>query len=107
VKTEVLRSGRPVETRRVSNPYHAVAITPGAECCEAARKLQEQRFLSTEAPPIPLPSCDFASCTCRYAHFQDRRARHDRRRSDAWNVSTAARRATERRSSEGRRITDH
>ena len=41
----------------ITNPYHAVSIVPGAACCNAARELRFQRFLSKEAPPLPLASC--------------------------------------------------
>ena len=109
VKTEVLRSGRHVEQRRVTNPYHAVTVVPGLECCQAARVLQGHRFLSTEAPALPLKGCDRSSCGCRYNHHNDRRARAgDRRRQDVWNVQAAGRVKNERRAAAGgRRSTDH
>jgi hypothetical protein len=40
--------------------------------------LETARFLSGEAPPLPLPGCTAPRCLCRYAHYEDRRAR-DRR----------------------------
>lgn len=61
------------EQRRVINPYHAVGIAPGSSCCNAIIDLKDRRFLSAAAPKIPLPSCDVASCRCRYVHFKDRR----------------------------------
>ena len=68
-------------TRSVSKntAYHAVAIRADGNCCDAARRLQGTRFLSTEAPPLPLPDCDAAECTCRFAHYNDRRSGKDRR----------------------------
>ena len=57
--------------RKVS--HHAVSIAPGPRCCKEARELQGHRFLSREAPMLPLVSCDRTECTCRYEHHEDRR----------------------------------
>jgi hypothetical protein len=35
--------------------------------------MEGQRFLSREAPQLPLKDCASASCTCRYQHHEDRR----------------------------------
>jgi hypothetical protein len=53
--------------------HHAVSIAPGPRCCAGARELRGQRFLSREAPMLPLASCDRTDCTCRYEHHPDRR----------------------------------
>jgi hypothetical protein len=37
------------------------------------RKLVGQRFLSREAPRLPLRDCDRPDCSCRYEHHEDRR----------------------------------
>jgi len=73
----------------MSVAYHAVAIMPGHRCCAAAQDLRGQRFLSREAPPLPLKECDRADCSCRYEHFDDRRAKPRRARDmgvsvDGW-----------------------
>ncbi len=65
--------------RPAPEPYHAVGIQPGPQCCEAARQFGKMRFLSAKAPRLPLPDCDVAACTCRYNHFSDRRSGLDRR----------------------------
>jgi hypothetical protein len=39
--------------------HHAVTIVPGVKACAAARKLEDQRFLSREAPRLPLRNCDY------------------------------------------------
>ena len=53
--------------------YHAVTIATGARCCSAAESLRETRFLSREAPKLPLANCDVLNCQCTYAHHDDRR----------------------------------
>jgi hypothetical protein len=42
--------------------------------CAAARKLEDQRFLSREAPRLPLRNCDYPNCECHYVHHADRRS---------------------------------
>ena len=59
--------------RKLGKSYHAVAIEPGPRCCTLARSISDKRFLSTNAPPLPLKSCSRADCTCRYVHYADRR----------------------------------
>lgn len=63
--------GKP--SQRPAQTYHAVSIDPGRHCCQGARKLQGQRFLSSEAPQLPLEHCTSDHCTCHYAHYTDRR----------------------------------
>ena len=53
--------------------HHAVSIATGPRCCAGARELRGQRFLSRDAPKLPLKDCDRGDCTCRYVHHQDRR----------------------------------
>jgi hypothetical protein len=59
---------------RVTNPWHAVAVSSSASCCRASVLARHTRYLSTEAPPLPLAGCTQpAGCTCRYKHYSDRR----------------------------------
>ena len=102
IDAHVRQSGRPMEHRRVVNPYHAVSIEPGSKCCQDARKLEGHRFLATGAPTIPLKGCTSASCQCRYVHYNDRRSNRDRR-NQAFNPK--GHRMAERRLG-GRRNTD-
>lgn len=53
--------------------YHCVCITYPEHACEAVKRYRTHRFLSNEAPLLPLPRCTAATCDCRYAHFPDRR----------------------------------
>lgn len=59
--------------------YHGVSIEMGANHCPAVEEFSDKRFLSNEAPMIPLSDCTLASCECRYVHYQDRRDEEDRR----------------------------
>jgi hypothetical protein len=69
-----VRATHPAESVRIVNPFHAVSIKPGPRCCHAAGSVAGVRFLSKEAPRLPLPQCDVATCECRYLHHDDRRS---------------------------------
>jgi hypothetical protein len=62
-----------VAPRKPPNRFHAVTIAPGRHACAEARALLDQRFLSRDAPPLPLKGCGTAQCECRYEHYDDRR----------------------------------
>lgn len=87
-----------------SNPFHAVSILPGEQACAAAYRSTGQRFLSREAPKLPLPTCDSFHCTCRFKHHSDRRA-GPRRRND-FGLMSSQYAGTDRRNNIGRRVTD-
>jgi hypothetical protein len=87
--------------RRPAQGWHAVSIVGPGTACAAALACKGKRFLSKEAPLLPLKNCDAARCDCKYRHFADRRA-GDRRRDDA----PPPRQTTNRRTSKGRRATD-
>ena len=59
--------------------YHAVSIKFESRACMAAKSLEGERFLSGEAPRLPLPKCDVSDCLCHFAHHKDRRISKDRR----------------------------
>ena len=59
-------------------PFHCVAINPGQSACRTSQTLKGLRFLSAEAPLLPLASCDSTRCRCTFTHYSDRR-RGDRR----------------------------
>jgi hypothetical protein len=104
IDAQARESGRPVEHRRIGNPYHAVSIEPGNRACQAAQEFAGQRFLSTSAPMLPLKECGLKTCQCRYFHHSDRRnSQRDRRVNFA---NPHSHRMADRRSSQGRRITD-
>jgi hypothetical protein len=65
--------------RRRDSPYHSVIVTAGHPSCEAAKQLGTLRFLTGQAPSLPLPGCGVRPCECRYSHYADRRTGLDRR----------------------------
>lgn len=107
VQAEVRLSGRPVQSHRVTYPYHAVSIDAGASCRQTAKLYGGRRYLSPEAPAIPLPTCDTSNCRCRYVHHEDRRESGDRRLRDVWDPHSPKTKGADRRASHGRRVTDH
>lgn len=70
------------------NAYHCVEVRPRGDPCEAAKQLGRTRFLSDEAPRLPLPGCTAQPCSCRYLHHADRR-QEDRRNPYGQAVSEA------------------
>jgi hypothetical protein len=69
----------PPQPSRNSHTYHCVSIRYRSDACEEVRKLRDYRFLSNEAPALPLPDCRTEQCRCQYVHHDDRRM--DDRRS--------------------------
>lgn len=89
----VLALPRAIPPANESCQYHGVAIRYYDPCaCDAVQRmetrlflwnkpplyLETKRFLSGEAPPLPLPNCTAPRCRCCYVHYEDRRER-DRR----------------------------
>lgn len=64
---------------RSTTRWRAVKISSGLMCCEAASKLSDQVFLSSESPRLPLDGCTETDCRCKYVHLDDRRSGGDRR----------------------------
>jgi len=63
--------------------WKAVAILPGDSACPAARELRSKRFLSRNAPRLPLADCTKQDqCECKYRHLPDRRGAHRRAGDD-------------------------
>jgi hypothetical protein len=91
-----------------NHPFHAVSIGPSPGSCTAAQSVRSLRFLSEEAPSLPLVNCSVIQCQCRYMHHPDRRSgTRDRRlgpveesdESEFWSLRN-------RRSFLGRRLAD-
>src|ERR1700687_1304351 len=67
----------------VKRSWHAVSVVGGPAACPATQGLRHKRFLSDEAPPLPLPECSAPwRCKCIYRHHSDRRATLRRRETD-------------------------
>ena len=85
-----------------ANLYHSVTIKAMPGSCVTAKALKGIRFLSKEAPALPLEDCDVETCICRYDHHTDRRS-GTRRSEDMGgpkipSVSSEKRQARDRRS---------
>ncbi|MCH1919475.1 hypothetical protein L9G15_08535 [Shewanella sp. A3A] len=91
-------------------PYHAVAIVGNESCCQAAKDINNKRYLVRHAPALPLAGCCNQECHCRYLHFEDRRRPGSDRRLD-YGVSQEMfglfGEVNRRQRSGGRRATDH
>ena len=95
---------------RISNPWHAVEVRSSLAACPACRALAGIRFLSNEAPALPLAGCLHPPrCRAVYKHHDDRRA-GPRRESELPGVARfrppATVEAMNRRIGKGRRSTD-
>lgn len=53
--------------------FHCVETHYHAHCCDAVKELHGKRFLSAQAPSLPVKNCDQAHCHCDYIHHDDRR----------------------------------
>ncbi len=101
-KAKTARSGQSAGTRKL---FHGVALRSRApDACCAMTELEGQRFLSEEAPLLPLAGCDNPQgCKCVYEHFDERR---DSLRREADIGLPMRLRDSEQRAGRGRRITD-
>jgi len=81
---------KPAPAKKVPQNFHAVTIVAGSRACAEARALEDgrKRFLSRQAPVLPLKNCDCTRCECRYVHHEDRRK--GPRRTRDFGVSIAA-----------------
>lgn len=92
-------------TARQHNRWHAVSIVPHGQACEAVQACRGKRFLSSEAPRLPLQGCNADQCQCRYRHHPDRRG-GTRRKDDARAAATERTDRNRRVRVGGRRATD-
>jgi len=109
-------NGKPAVVSKTTSSQHETAandyrgvevISSQSECCEAAKAIAGQRFLSDELPMLPLRDCDVAECQCTYKRFEDRRS-DIRRASDlSYDMASQLRDDDQRVStSRGRRSDD-
>jgi len=92
-------------TTTTSRLFYGVAVKPNDRCkCAAVAAIDGVRFLSDEAPSLPLPDCEIPrACKCAYRHFEDRRTA---KRRDADYGLPPGTHTVERRTRPARRITD-
>ena len=101
---------QPRKSPAVDSRWHAITIIGTNYACAAAQACRGKRYLSSEAPRLPLTECDAKRCECRYRHFADRRG-PPRRRAEKLHdttMTTAKMRmiSAERREKSGRREGD-
>lgn len=91
-------------TSTLTHLFHGIAIEPGDNACDAARALAGKRFLSEDAPRLPLEGCGRGTaCRCVYRHFKDRRT-EARRETDLGLPPRTV--LEDKRYGGGRRVTD-
>jgi hypothetical protein len=91
---------------RAPSHWHAVAIRPKGQCCEAVQACRTSRFLSSDAPRLPLEQCTTSdTCSCVYKHHADRRGQ-PRRQDEKDGLRRSAKVGQERRLARDRRKTD-
>ena len=99
----VTKTKQPASTKQ---PWHAVSVVAGPMACPAIEGLRDKRFLSTEAPQLPLPECSAPwRCKCVYRHFSDRRAL-PRRATDSGRSAIGRIGEERRKRKRGRRADD-
>jgi hypothetical protein len=94
---------------RITNPWHAVEVRSSLMACPACRALAGRRFLSTEAPVLPVPGCRHPlECHAVYVHHDDRRAgpRREAELPGTRRIGQSREGAAERRIGRGRRSAD-
>jgi hypothetical protein len=91
---------------RAASHWHAVAVRPKGQSCEAVQACRSARFLSGDAPRLPLAECSTSdTCSCVYKHHADRRAQ-PRRRDETDGLRRSGKVEQERRLTRDRRKTD-
>jgi len=93
-------------SKAATAPFHSVSIVAGAGACQTAKTLKGVRFLSDEAPLLPLISCDATRCNCKFAHHQDRRRGARRNPYSAQSHEYSHHGGEDRRHRRGRRQSD-
>jgi hypothetical protein len=100
------RRVQPRGARPASSPFHAVSLHGGTCACDGVRELKARKFLSNEAPALPLQGCSSRNCNCRYVHHEDRRSGENRREQHRAAGATGPGRANRRSQPERRRAAE-
>lgn len=108
-----LRSKEKTTKRRAPsvqpNPYQSVSVMSSRVACTAVGKINNQRFLTADAPLLPLAGCSAKECNCKYVHHSDRRDKSNDRRTH-YSLETqlyAQGDRPDRRANPGRRSSDY
>jgi hypothetical protein len=96
----------PSVKRDAPSQYHCVEVRLGVPACEPVKRLGRARFLSGEAPRLPVSGCSEQRCACSYIHHDDRRDDERRNPYGQWanlppGLVHERRARTERRRSQG------
>ena len=89
--------------------YSGVELIVGEDgACAAAQAMAGKRFLTAEAPLLPVRGCDQPRCGCRYGKFSERRT--ETRRASVVDLPTSSGMSQDggrgQRKGKGRRSTD-
>lgn len=96
------RSRPPPPPTKAGGRFGAVEIRIRSGACNAARQLEGQRFLSKNAPALPLRTCAAAQCSCSFSKLSDRRT--DGRRFLQGGLTASLFIASNRRKKSDRRL---
>ncbi len=67
------------EPSRKAHHYYGASVQLDNNPCEAAKAIENERYLAADAPHFPLPGCNRDECRCMMRPQDDRRAGYDRR----------------------------
>ena len=95
----------PAPRAKEGGRFGAVQIRARLGACRAAQLLEGQRFLSKDAPNLPLRECSAARCPCTFSKLPDRRS--DGRRVETGGLHTTLFIAANRRTKRDRRRSAH
>jgi hypothetical protein len=93
---------------QVAKPWHAVSVDSSNAACLVCWAMKHKRFLSSEAPIIPIKGCTTPEICCSvYRHFDDRREGPRRTTEELYAAIPGSDAADkDRRRKRGRRSTD-
>jgi hypothetical protein len=94
------RTAQPASAK-AGGRFGGVEIRTRSSACRAAHALVGKRFLSKNAPTLPLPNCAAEQCSCTFSKLADRRT--EGRRLDHGGLSASLFVASNRRSRQDRR----
>ncbi|HEY2781346.1 MAG TPA: hypothetical protein VGI90_11250 [Steroidobacteraceae bacterium] len=105
-KTSGINKSKTAPTSRAPSQWHAVGIRPKGAGCDAVQACRAARYLSSDAPRLPLRECTASdTCSCVYKHHADRRAQ-PRRQEERDGLRRSGKFDQERRLTRDRRKSD-